>query len=120
MTTIATSVCLILALATAVVAGVRALFDRAPTRTDLLAGALVELGVLFYVGVRVAGLIGGHHPSSLGLVIAYLVGIALVMPVTAALSAAEPSRWGSVVLAAGALVVCVLLARISQLWNPHG
>ncbi|MGI8678553.1 MAG: hypothetical protein ACR2LX_07705 [Jatrophihabitans sp.] len=120
MTTVATSVCLVLALAAALVAGVRAFLDRVPTRADLLAAALVELAVLFYVGVRVAGLIGGHHTWSLGLVIAYLVGITLVMPVTAALGWAEPSRWGSVVLAVGALVVCVLLARVAQLWTPHG
>jgi hypothetical protein len=42
------------------------------------------------------------------------------MPVAAALGWAEPSRWGGVVLASGALVTCVMFARINQLWSPHG
>jgi hypothetical protein len=42
------------------------------------------------------------------------------MPVAGALGLAERSHWGAVVLGAGALVVCVLFARIDQVWRPHG
>jgi hypothetical protein len=53
-------------------------------------------------------------------VLAYLVALILILPIAAALSVAEPSRWGPVILASGALVVCVMFARIHQLWTPHG
>jgi hypothetical protein len=120
MTEIATIACLILALGTVLVTGLRALRDEPVAWIDVVAGGLLELGVLFYVAVRVADLIGGHRPSSLAVAIAYLIGIVLVMPVSAALGIAERSRWGPTVLGAGALVVCVLFARIDQVWRPHG
>jgi hypothetical protein len=112
-------VCLVLALGTALLAGIRALRDRASSQPDFIAAAVTELAVLVYVGFRVADLIGGHHTSGLGIVIAYLIGISLAMPITVALSWAEPTRWGSVVLGSGALVTCVLFARINELWTPH-
>jgi hypothetical protein len=117
MTAVATIVCLALALVTVLVTGYRTLRNQPVARLDIGAGGLLELGVLFYVGVRVADLIGGHRPHSLALAIAYLIGILLVMPVTAVLGIAERSRWGPVVLGAGALVVCVLFARIDQVWH---
>ena len=120
MTGIATAVCLVLALSTAAIAGVRALRDLATTRLGVVLAAVTEVAVLFYIGVRVTDLAGGHHTSGLAIVIAYLAALALAMPISAALSWAEPSRWGSVTLAVGALVTCVLFARINQLWTPHG
>ena len=120
MTTIATSVCLILALGTVLLSGVRALRDEDVATSELVAAGLLELGVLYYVAVRVVDLIGGHRASSLAVLIAYLVGIVLVMPVAATLAIVEHSRWGPIVLGVGALVVCVLFARIDQLWRPHG
>jgi hypothetical protein len=120
MTGVATIICLVLAFATALIAGLHALRDRAVTKVDLGAAALTELAVLFYVGVRIAGLIGGHHTQGLAIVIAYLVGLVVVIPITAALARIEPSRWGSVTLGSGALVACALFARINQLWTPHG
>jgi hypothetical protein len=120
MTGIVTIVCLVLAGVTVAIAGWHASRDRPITKTDLMAAAATELAVLVYVGVRIADLIGGHHTSGIAIVSAYLGGIVLAMPITAALAWAEPSRWGSITLAAGALVTCVLFARINQLWTPHG
>ncbi len=120
MTGIATIVCLVLALVTVLATGVRALRDQTVDTIELAAAGLLELGVLFYVGVRVADLAGGHRPPSLAIAIAYLIGIVLIMPVTVVLGIAERSRWGPVVLGVGALVVCVLFARIDQVWTPHG
>lgn len=120
MLVIATVVCLVLALGVLVTAGVRALRDQPVAALDLGAAGLLELGVLFYVGVRVADLVGGHRPPSLVLAVVYLVGTALVMPVVAVLGLAERSRWGPVVLAVGAIVVAVLFARIDQVWTAHG
>jgi hypothetical protein len=121
MTGIATIICLVLGLSIAVVAGVRALLDRPSSRAEIGAAAVTELAVLFYVGLRVADLIGGHHTSgAVIVVVAYLAALVLAMPITAALAWAETSRWSSVVLGSGALVTCVLFARINQLWTRHG
>ncbi len=120
MLAVATGVCLALALVTVLAGGIRALRDRPVTTIELAAAGALELGVLFYVGVRVAELVGGHRPPSMGLAVAYLVGIVLVMPVAVALGIAERSRWGPLVFVAGALVVAVLFARIDQVWTAHG
>ncbi len=120
MTGVVTIVCLVLAVGTMVAAGVRALRDRPVERVELATAAVLELAVLVYVVVRVVDLARGHHPPSLGIVVVYLVGIALVMPVAAVLALAERSRWGPIVLGFGALVVCVLFARVNQIWSPGG
>jgi hypothetical protein len=120
MTAIATVICLVFALATAAVAGVQALRDRAINRVGLVLAGLTELAIFFYVAVRITDLAHGHHTSGLAIVIAYLVGLILTMPIVVVLSIAEPSRWGSVTLGVGAIVACVLFARINQLWTPHG
>lgn len=120
MSTIATIICLILSLLVVVLTGVQAFNDLPLTKREVAAAAGLEIGVVLYVGVRIAELAGGHRPHSLVLAIAYLVGILLVMPVAAALGIAERSRWGPVTVGAGALVVCVLFARIDQVWAVHG
>lgn len=120
MTGIATIVCLVLAGVTMLVAGIRAARDRPVERLEIVTAGLLEVGVLVYVAVRAVDLVGGHRASSLGIVVVYLVGIALVMPVAAALGLAERSRWGPIVLGFGALVVCVLFARLDQIWSPGG
>jgi hypothetical protein len=120
MTGVATIICLALALVTALSSGLHALRDRATTQADFVAAGLTEIAVLFYVVLRSIDLAQGHHVSGLAIVIAYLAGLILALPVTAALSYAEPTRWGSVTMAAGAIVVCVLFARINELWTPHG
>lgn len=113
-------VCVVLGLALAAVSGFRALREQASTRADLIGAAVLEVAVLGYVVVRVVDLIGGHRTSGLAILIIYLFAIVLTTPIAAALSYAEPSRWGAIVLGVGALVVCVLLARIAQLWTPVG
>lgn len=120
MTAIATIVCLVLALAVVVFAVVRYVRDQPADTPDVVVSGVLEVGVLCYVVVRVVDLARGHETSSLGLSIAYLIGIALVMPVAVLLGLAERSRWGPVVIGVGALVVCVLFARIDQVWTPGG
>jgi hypothetical protein len=120
MTGIVTIVCLVLALGVVATTGVHALRDRPADTSDVVVAGLLELGVLVYVAVRTVDLAGGHRTSSLVLAVCYLVGIVLVMPVTVLLGLAERSRWGPVVIGVGALVVCVLFARVQQLWTPHG
>ncbi|MBE7189500.1 hypothetical protein [Jatrophihabitans endophyticus] len=120
LTTIVTIVCLALALVVVVLTGVRALRDQPVAGPDLGAAALLELGLVVYLAARIADLVRGPQPHSVALAVLYLVGTMLVMPVTALLGIAEKSRWGPVVLGAGAIVVSVLFARIDQVWSPHG
>ena len=120
MTGVVTAIAVVLALVTVALCAVRALRNQRPARLEYLAAGVTEVAVLGYAAVRVVDLIGGHRSSNLLVVLAYIACIVLTLPVTAALSWAEPTRWGSVVLAAGALVVCVLFARINQLWSPGG
>jgi len=116
----ATVICLTLALVLVAATGIQALRNRAITKAHLIAAAVLEVAILFYVGVRIAGLAGGHHTQGTVIVAAYLVGLVFTMPITGALAWVEPSRWSSVTLGAGALVACVLFARVNQLWTPHG
>jgi hypothetical protein len=120
MTGIVTVVCLVLALLTVAACGIDYLRDEATTKLDLVLGGITELAVVVYLAVRVVDLADGHRTSGLAIVLAYLVALILILPIAAALSVAEPSRWGPVILASGALVVCVMFARINQLWTPHG
>lgn len=120
MVVVATVVALVLALAVVLDAAWCYRRDAAAdTREVVIAGAL-ELAVLFYVGVRVVDLAGGHRTSSLALAISYLIGVALVMPAAVLVGLFERSRWGPVIMAVGALVVAVLFARVDQLWTPGG
>lgn len=120
MTGAVTIGCLVIALVLVLVTGTRAALDRATTRADLAGAGLLEVGVLLYTILRVIDLAGGHRTSGLPVVIAYLAGLLLVMPIAAVLSWAEPTRWGSVIMGSGALVVCVMFGRVNELWTPHG
>lgn len=120
MTGIATALCLVLALVTALACIIDSARDHAIGKLDLVLAAATEVAVLGYVLVRALDLLGGHRAAGLAIVAAYLIGLTLVLPVAAALGLAEPSRWGPVILGSGGLVVCVMLARIDQLWHPHG
>lgn len=120
MIQIATVTALILALGVVVDNAWRYWRNRPADTTEVVVAGVFEAGVLFYVVVRVVDLAGGHKTSSLALAIAYLIGVVLVMPVTVLLGLAERSRWGPVIIGVGALVVCVLFARIGQVWTPHG
>ncbi len=120
MTGISTVLCLVLALVTALACGIDAFRDLRVGRVDLGLAAATELAILGYVAVRVIDLAGGHRSAGLAIVLAYLIGLILILPVAAALGLAEPSRWGPVILASGGLVVCVMLARVAQLWHPGG
>jgi hypothetical protein len=97
---------------------VEAIRDR-PAGIPLLAVAVAaELVLLVAVGASVVALARGHDPASTATTIGYLVGVPFVLPFAAVVALAERSRWGSVVLGAGGLVLAVLAARLGQVWQP--
>jgi hypothetical protein len=102
---------LLLALAAAVSTG----RNRRIGRGLLGVCALAEAVVLVQLVVGVQQMISLHRGGVLFL--AYLVGTALIVPVAVVWAWTEPSRWGTGVLMVAGLVIAVLAARLTQVWN---
>lgn len=111
------TVLVVASLAAATAFGVRAALGHRPRTVELaLAGAL-EAVLLVAAGLLVAGLVQGENTGPTVTIVVYLVGTLLVMPLVTLWALAEPTRWSTGVLAAGALVVCLLALRIDQVWS---
>ena len=106
-------------LAYAVWGFVAARLDRAPGRA-LYTGAWVLSGlVALWTAVAVALMIGGHDVQA-GLLIGYLLTALILEPAAIYLAKLEPTKWGSVILAAGGLVLAPLFLRLIQIWGLGG
>jgi hypothetical protein len=92
--------------------------DRYLDRSHWLALGLLEALVLVQTVVAVARLIAGDRPVELVTFIGYLLTTVLFVPAGAALARMEPTKWGSVIAGAAALVVAVLALRLQQTWTP--
>ncbi len=111
------TVLVVAALATATGLGAMAALGRRPRTVELaLAGAL-EAVLLVAAGWLVVGLVQGDNIGPPVTIVVYLVGTLLIMPLVTLWALAEPTRWSTGVLAAGALVVCLLALRIDQVWS---
>jgi hypothetical protein len=107
----------VVALAVAVWAGVAVARNRPPTATQLIGLWVVELFAIALVASGIAGAIGGHHIPSLATYVGYLVAF-LAVPVAGwALARLEPTKWGSVIVTAAALVEAILVVRLEQVWT---
>ena len=107
------------ALAYAVWGFVAARLDRAPRRA-LFTGAWVLSGlVALWTAAAVAGIVGGHDVQ-VGLLVGYLLTALILEPAAIYLAKLEPTKWGSVILAAGALVLAPLFLRLLQIWGLGG
>jgi hypothetical protein len=104
-------------LALALLAGVLTALDRRIGRVLLAACGLVQLGLLGQLVVGIVSLATTDRAVSGPLFVGYLIGIQLVLPAAVAWARAEPSRWGTGVVVAAALVVTVLVARLNQVWT---
>jgi len=104
----------------AVAAAVATARGRRAGSTLLGLAALAELAVVAQLVVGLAGLAAGHDDVSAALFVAYLVGLAVIVPLAVVWARGEPSRWGPGVLAVAGLVVLVLMARLHQLWTGAG
>jgi hypothetical protein len=94
--------------------------QRAP-HWALFAGVwVVEALVVVQVVVLIVRLAGGQGPADGGeqvTLIGYLLTAVLLPPAGVVLARMEPTRWGSLLLGAAALVVPVLILRLGQIWN---
>ncbi|MFI5982872.1 hypothetical protein ACIBEA_18575 [Streptomyces sp. NPDC051555] len=109
------------ALALAAWCGFAAWRDQ-PTKDWHFAGmAVVTLLVLAQLVVGLVELGRGAEPhDGAVLFVAYLVGSFAAVPAAGFLSLTERSKWGSVTVAAGAVVLAVLEVRLYDIWGGTG
>ncbi|MFD6419717.1 hypothetical protein [Streptomyces sp. NPDC060194] len=84
--------------------------------------AVVTLLVLVQLVVGIVLVAGGEEPAEgRTLFFSYLVGALACVPAAGLLSLSERTRWGSVTVAAGAVVLAVLQVRLHDIWGGgHG
>ncbi|UFU01654.1 hypothetical protein LQF12_08945 [Ruania suaedae] len=98
---------------------VRAVRDQAVILRQLLAGAVLELGIVVQMVVAAVLTARGHVVDGV-LLWGYLVTTALLLPAAAVVAVAERSRWSSVVLVAACVTMMVLQLRVHQIWVSGG
>lgn len=108
---------IVAALVVAGFSGVVALLNRPPGLLHLLGLAAVELVLLVQAGVAIGRMFSGDRPDGMATFIGYLLTALLIPPLAALFGAAERSRWGSLIIGGGCLVVAVMVVRLGQVWN---
>lgn len=109
---------IVVALALAGLALLMTALNRRVGPVLLGAAAVGELGLLVQVGWAIVRIAGGAHPrGGLPIFIGYLAGSLVILPVAALWGLGERSRWGGAVVAAGFLVIAVLIVRMQQVWH---
>jgi hypothetical protein len=93
----------------------RSAMNRAPSRFDLLATALLGVLVAVLVATAVVGLFDGSRPSDTVTFAGYLITTIGFAPVAFVLARMEPTRWGSLILGVACLVLPVLVLRLQQI-----
>ncbi|MBT2506077.1 hypothetical protein J7I98_09245 [Streptomyces sp. ISL-98] len=96
-----------------------AAFRDQPTKDWHFIGmAVVSLLVLAQLVVGIVQLSRGEKPEQGAVIfVSYLVGALTAVPAAGFLSLAERSRWGSVTVSAGAVVLAVLEVRLHDIWG---
>jgi hypothetical protein len=97
-----------------------AALDRAPSRFDLAAVAVLGVLVTVLVVVAVAGLFDGTRPAETSTFAGYLVTTIAFAPVAIYLARLEPTRWGNLILGVACLVLPVLVLRLQQIASVTG
>ncbi|MFC7527726.1 hypothetical protein [Actinoplanes sp. GCM10030250] len=98
----------------------RAALDRAPSRIDLAGTAALSVLVAILVAVAVAGLFDGSRPQDVPTFAGYLITTIGFAPTAVILAKMEPTRWGSLILGIGCLVLPVLVLRLQQIASVTG
>jgi len=90
-----------------------------PTKDWHFAGmAVVTLLGLAQLVVGVVELARGRQPADGAVIfVAYLLGVLVCLPVVGLISLSERTRWGSLSVVAGALVLAVLQVRLYDIWG---
>jgi hypothetical protein len=109
------------ALALAAWCGFAAYRDQPTKDWHFIGMAVVTLLALVQLVIGVVQLVTGGEPAGGAAVfVSYLVGVVCCVPVVGVISLSERTRWGSLSVAAGAVVLAVLQARLHEIWGGGG
>lgn len=110
------------ALALAAWCGHAAYLDQPTKDWHFIGMAVVTVLALAQLVVGIVRLAQGDKPDGSATVfVAYLIGSACAIPAVGFMSLTERTRWGSVTVAAGAVVLAVLEVRLWDVWGGgHG
>lgn len=106
------------ALALAAWCGFAAYRDQPTKDWHFIGMAVVSVLALAQLVVGIVQMARGERPDQgMTIFIAYLIGAFLAVPAAGFLSLSERTRWGSVTVAAGAVVLAVLEVRLYDIWG---
>ncbi|GHB62868.1 hypothetical protein GCM10010347_36020 [Streptomyces cirratus] len=109
------------ALALAAWCGFAALRNQPTKDWHFIGMAVVTVLVLAQLVVGLVKLGSGERPEQgTVLFVAYLLGAFAAVPAAGLLSLTERTKWGSVTVAAGAVVLAVLEVRLYDIWGTAG
>ena len=115
--TVFVGVLIAFSLALAVWAVVRTVRDEPVITRQLIAGAVIEVGMLVQMVFAGVLLIGGHELTEGFTFWGYLVVALLVLPAAAVVAVVERTRWSSVALVIACATLAVMQLRVLQLWS---
>ncbi|WEH32549.1 hypothetical protein PZB75_03620 [Streptomyces sp. AM 4-1-1] len=106
------------ALALAAWCGFAAYRDQPTKDWHFIGMAVVSLLAVAQLVVGIVRLSRGERPEQgMAMFLAYLIGSSAAVPAAGFLSLVERTRWGSVTVAAGAVVLAVLEVRLYDIWG---
>ncbi|MBB5935677.1 hypothetical protein [Streptomyces zagrosensis] len=106
------------ALALAAWCGHAAYRDQPTKDWHFIGMAVVTVLALVQLVVGIVRLAQGDKPAdSATIFVSYLIGSACAIPAAGFMSLTERTRWGSVTVAAGAVVLAVLEVRLWDVWG---
>ncbi|MEU9147581.1 hypothetical protein [Streptomyces sp. NPDC048349] len=109
------------ALALAAWCGHAAWRDQPTKDWHFIGMAVVTVLVLAQLVVGLVRLARGEKPDEGAVIfVAYLLGAFAAVPAAGLLSLTERTKWGSVTVAAGAVVLAVLEVRLYDIWGTAG
>ncbi|MFC9298783.1 hypothetical protein ACFTWH_34285 [Streptomyces sp. NPDC057011] len=109
------------ALALAAWCGHAAWRDQPTKDWHFIGMAVVTVLVLAQLAVGLVQLARGEKPGQgTVLFVSYLLGAFAAVPAAGMLSLSERTKWGSVTVAAGAVVLAVLEVRLYDIWGSTG
>ncbi|MEV7612965.1 hypothetical protein [Streptomyces sp. NPDC089799] len=109
------------ALALAVWCGFAAYRDQPTKDWHFIGMAVVTVLALAQLVIGLVKLAQGEKPDEGGVIFtAYLLGAFAAVPAAGMLSLSERTKWGSVTVAAGAVVLAVLEVRLHDIWGGTG
>ncbi|APU39499.1 MULTISPECIES: hypothetical protein [unclassified Streptomyces] len=109
------------ALALAAWCGFAALRDQPTKDWHFIGMAVVTVLVLAQLVIGLVQLARGEKPDEGSVIfVAYLFGAFAAVPAAGLLSLTERTKWGSVTVAAGAVVLAVLEVRLYDIWGTTG